>query len=140
MSDYEIEDFLRVWDGKIVIDREGICKQMQERAKAWIAQYPGKSEAENEHSLAWCEKMLGRTKRGDTEGLYRMHWLLTDSLEIYFDLKGLYYFGPKKAIRQMAEIAPADAELYHRALSVPTFENLSEWVMRLKSIHKCKKA
>ncbi len=59
--------------------------------------------------------MLRRTERGDTEGYYRLHWVLTDSLSIYYDLRGEYYFGPKKALRRMANTAPDDAAVYERA-------------------------
>lgn len=41
--------------------------------------------------------------REDTDGYYRWHWLLYDSLEIYFDVKGLHYYGPKKALRYMEQ-------------------------------------
>ena len=54
--------------------------------------------------IAWCKKMLARTSRADTEGYYRWHWLLLDSLEIYMDAKRLYYHGPKKALRAMAQM------------------------------------
>ena len=32
-----------------------------------------------------CKKMLLRTLRSDAEGLYRWHWVLIDSLEIFCD-------------------------------------------------------
>ena len=44
------------------------------------------------------KRMLLRTMRGDVEGYYRWHWLLCDSLEIYFDIKGIHYYGPKKQL------------------------------------------
>lgn len=59
---------------------------------------------------------------------YRLHWLLTDSLSIYYDLRGEYYFGPKKALRRMANTAPDDAAVYERALHEPSPENLAAWI------------
>lgn len=125
---YAISDFIRVWDGQIVLDRDGLATQLKERAAAQIRSYPGKSIEENRKNLAWCEKMLARTERADAEGLYRLHWLLVDSLEIYFDLRGLYYFGPKKAIRQLQQMDPVSADTYYRALKEPTRENLADWI------------
>ena len=55
-------------------------------------------------------------------------WLLTDSLSIYYDLRGEYYFGPKKALRRMANTAPDDTAVYERALHEPSPENLAAWV------------
>lgn len=48
---------------------------------------------------SWLIKMQKRTKRNDAEGLYRYHWLLTESLEIYFRLNNLWYLGVKKSLR-----------------------------------------
>ena len=76
--------------------------------------------------------MLRRTERGDTEGYYRLHWVLTDSLSIYCDLRGEYYFGPKKALRRMAAVAPDDAAVYDRALRDPTLDNLAAWLGALE--------
>ena len=41
--------------------------------------------------------MYLRSNKHDIEGNYRFYWMLKDSLEIYFELKGLCYLGPKKA-------------------------------------------
>lgn len=133
-GEYDIEEFIRVWDGLIVFDDTGLIHEIKEKAGAQVLGYPGKSREENQRNLAWCEKMLGRIRRRDMEGLYRLHWLLVDSLEIYFDLKGLYYFGPKKAIRQMQDTDPVSGELYHRALAESTEENINAWIQRLKSL------
>lgn len=131
---YDIREYLRVWDGKILLDELGLLKAMQDKANAFIQSYPGKPRSENEQNLAWCEKMLRRAARGDTEGFYRLHWLLTDSLEVYFDLKGQYYLGPKKGIRKMLRDDPAAAAVYDRALRQPTPENLAAWVALLKDL------
>ena len=61
--------------------------------------YPKKSPDEKAELRSWCDKMLCRAKRRDPEGMYRSHWLLTDSLEIYCDMRDRFYFGPKKTIR-----------------------------------------
>ena len=131
-KEYDINDFLQVWDGKIIIDETGIAHEIKEEACCFIRNYTGKTKEENELSLAWCEKMLLRTTRNDMEGLYRLHWLLVDSLEIYFDLKGLFYFGPKKAIRHLSLTDPESSEVYCRALKEPTEEHVADWVLCLK--------
>lgn len=133
-QDCAIEEFIQIWNGQILIDQEGLLEDLKERANAYISGYTAKSRAENEHSIAWREKMLERTKRGDMEGIYRLHWLLTDSLEIYFDLKEQYYFGPKKALRQMREKDDISARLYDKALRAPTYENVKGWGDWLKGL------
>ena len=84
--------------------------------------------------LSWCEKMLSRTMRGDAEGYYRWHWLLVDSLEIYFDVKGLHYYGPKKALRLLEQTDQEAFRIYTKALQEFKHERLSDWIFHLKSI------
>lgn len=112
----------------IVEDVTGRLSALRAEVNAHIESAPQKTEAENAQSLSWCRKMLQRTERGDAEGCYRLHWLLTDSLSIYYDLRGEYYFGPKKALRRMANTAPDDAAVYERALHEPSPENLAAWI------------
>ena len=89
---------------------------------------PAKTEAEKRAVALVVPENARRTERGDAEGRYRLHWSLTDSLSIYYDLRGEYYFGPKKALRRMANTAPDDAAVYERALHEPSPENLAAWV------------
>ena len=131
---YDVEDFLQLWDSVIVEDKTGRLAALRAEVNAYIENAPQKSESENAQSLEWCRKMLRRTERGDTEGYYRLHWLLTDSLSIYYDLRGEYYFGPKKALRRMAADAPDDAAVYECALRAPTPENLAAWLGTLEKV------
>ena len=125
---YDAEAFLQLHDSVIVEDVTGRLSALRAEVNAHIESAPQKTEAENAQSLSWCRKMLQRTERGDAEGCYRLHWLLTDSLSIYYDLRGEYYFGPKKALRRMANTAPDDAAVYERALHEPSPENLAAWI------------
>lgn len=134
-ENYDILDFIQIWDGKIIMDELGIVSKLKQEAEDYIRNYIPKSESENTQSLEWCEKMLGRTKRNDMEGFYRLHWLLVDTLEIYCDLKGKFYFGPKKALKQMEQTDEVSANIYFKALQEPTEENVSAWIERLK---KCR--
>jgi hypothetical protein len=47
--------------------------------------------------------MLKRSQKNDFEGNYRFHWMLKDSLEIYFNLRGLWYLGPKKSLEWLKQ-------------------------------------
>ena len=78
--------------------------------------------------------MLLRTMRGDIEGYYRWHWILCDSLEIYFDIKGIHYYGPKKALRFMEENDSEAFHIYSKALLEFKQEGLSDWINYLKTI------
>ena len=78
--------------------------------------------------------MLLRTMRNDAEGFYRWHWVLFDSLEIYCDVKGLHYYGPKKALRLMEQTDDEAFQIYSDALRIFKREHLSEWISYLKCI------
>lgn len=132
-ADYDPEEFVQVWDGKIVLDEHGIAGQLKAKVLDYIEHLPKKTVAEVAQEVEWCEKMLLRTMREDVEGHYRWHRVLYDSLEIYFDIKGLHYYGPKKALCLMGK---SDAEafgLYAKALRELDRKSLSAWIDYVKT-------
>ena len=100
----------------------------------YIEHIPLKTAKDVSQEIKWCEKMLLRTMRGDVEGYYRWHWLLCDSLEIYFDIKGIHYYGPKKALHFMEESDSEAFHIYSKALLEFNQEGLSDWINYLKTI------
>ena len=133
-SEYDPEEFVQIWDGKIVFDKNGIADHLQKRVIAYIERTPKKTTDEIQQEINWCEKMILRTMRDDAEGYFRWHWLLYDSLEIYCDVKGLHYYGPKKALRLMEKTDEEAYLIYCKALKTFEREYLSEWVNYLKQI------
>lgn len=133
-TDYDPEEFVQVWDGKIVLDEHGIAGQLKAKVLDYIEHLPKKTVTEVAQEVEWCEKMLLRTMREDVEGYYRWHWVLCDSLEIYFDIKGLHYYGPKKTLRLMEKSDAEAFELYAKALREFDRESLSAWIDYLKSM------
>jgi hypothetical protein len=115
-------------------DPEGLGAALRERVRAYIAAQPRKSAEENAEALVWCRKMLSRTARSDSEGLYRWHWLLADSLEIVCDLLHHPYQGPKKSLRWLEEAYPAVHAVYTRALAEFTQSALTAWITCLEGL------
>lgn len=130
---YDPDEFLQIWDGKILIDSGGLALSLKQTVNDYIRGLPPKSDEEKKHSAIWCQKMLLRVERGDAEGYYRLYWLLKDSLEIYFDLKNWQYFGPKKGLKKMREDDKKAALLYEQALKEPTIEHVRMWVEFLQT-------
>ena len=89
---------------------------MIDRVRVYAAAHAVRDADEKRHLRQWSLKMLERAARGDAEGLYRAHWLLTDSLEIYCVMRDRYYFGPKKTIRAIEAQDPAGYALLEGAL------------------------
>ena len=121
-------------DGIIIADTNETAARLQKKVVDHIERKPKKTEDEIRQEIGWCEKMLLRTMRDDAEGYYRRHWLLFDSLEIYCDVKGTYYCGPKKALRLMEQTDEEAFRIYAKALKSFKREHLSEWISYLKRI------
>ena len=109
---------------------------LQEKVQAYLRSRAVKSSAEIQASIDWCVKMLERTKRGDCEGMFRWHWVLTDSLEIFCDVMQHPYLGPKKALKWMEEAQPESFACYKKALQYLRMDCLEEWISHIKNINK----
>lgn len=134
-NDFDCAEIIQAFDGRIVLDSGDAGKKLKERVNRYIESLPYKKTAkENREQAEWCKKMLSRADRGDEEGFFRWHWLLTESLEIYFDLLGKMYFGPKKSLRYMKENRSADYEIYSAALRSLDYKALEAWIGLLEKM------
>lgn len=131
-SEINCEDYIQIFDGNIILDKINLGIWLKDKVNAYIKSIPMKSDEENLMQVEWCEKMFARIERNDAEGYYRWHWLLVDSLEIYFDLCGLRYIGPKKSLSILFEEEPESAIIYENALSSFKKDSLKEWVIELR--------
>lgn len=138
--DYDPDEFLQVYGGRIVEDRGGLAAGLLERVRASVEQRPRKTRAEVREELAWCRKMLGRALREDDEGLFRWHWLLTDSLEIFCDVTGEPWLGPKKTLRRMSASYGVALLVYRRALRELRPDALRNWIDYLEDLAKLEAA
>lgn len=115
-SEYNCDDFIQIADGRIITDTDGTAARLMASVEAYLTALPLKTLEEVRSDIEWCKKMLLRTARSDPEGMFRRHWLIVDSLEIYCAAMGQQYRGPKKALRWM-EMEQAEAfGLYCSAL------------------------
>lgn len=132
-GEYDCKDFVQIFDGKIIADREEKGKTLQARVISYLQNRPRKTKAEIQANIDWCVKMFERVKRWDAEGMFRWHWVLIDSLEIFCDVVQHPYFGPKKALKWMEENHPAAFDLYKNALTEFRLESLEDWISYLKN-------
>ena len=127
-GDYACEDFVQIFDGRMIMDRHDIGKSLLANVRAYLQNRPGKTSAEIQANIDWCVKMSARAKRCDCEGLFRWHWLLIDSLDIFCDIMQHPYLGPKKALRWMEKTHPEAFDRYKRALQNLQMDDLDEWI------------
>lgn len=130
------DELLRVSDGYCLYDPQGrgnaFLRQVQQR----IEQGPKPlSDSEIQHTKQWVCKMLERSRHSDVESCYRRYWLAVDLLQIYFDLRGQWYFGPKKSLAWLKEHNPTGYDLfsqvYNHGIRVEDLSQLTEHVLTL---------
>ncbi len=133
-GEYNCEDFIQIFDGKIIEDSKEIGRTLQTNVQTYLQNRPHKTSAEIQANVDWCTKMFERVKRCDTEGMFRWHWVLIDSLEIYCDIMRHPYFGPKKSLKWMEEHHPDAFACYHKALHDFTMDSLENWIVYIKNV------
>jgi len=111
------EQLLHIIDGHILLDNRNLCVELLRKiSKIYLSGPPPLTENEIRFNKEWLRKMLNRAKRDDVEGDYRYHWLLKDSLEIYFSIKCKWYLGPKKSLKWLCENEKEAYNLFQDAL------------------------
>ncbi|GAA0069549.1 hypothetical protein UT300003_10720 [Clostridium sardiniense] len=103
--------------GKIILDERNICNKLLDNIDEYIKNVEKLSEEQIEFQKKWLIKMLNRASKNDIEGNFRYHWLLVDSLEIYFNIKGIRYMGPKKSLNFLKENDEIALEYFNEALN-----------------------
>lgn len=132
-SEFDCNDFVQIFDGKILTDNEARGKMLQDKVLSHLQSRPPKSKADLDAGVNWCIKMLGRIKRHDTEGMFRWHWLLIDTLEIFCDIMKHPYWGPKKSLQWMEENHPTAFVCYQKALETFDMDHLENWITYIKN-------
>lgn len=129
------EELLHIRDGKVIHDEKGLSyKLLQEINEVFNKGPKKKTDEEKEFLVSWMKKMLRRAGKGDIEGDFRYHWLLVDSLEIYFNLRDLWYLGPKKSLRWLKENDEITYELYREALNIgSSFTEVEKLIRRVSN-------
>ena len=127
-NDIDCKEFVQIFDGNIVMDTNQCGEKLKKRIIDYMANLPCKTEEELYTEVEWCKKMFLRTKRNDTEGMFRWHWVLTESLEIFCDLMHHPYRGPKKGLRWMKNNYFEAYQLYTEALFCFDVSALENWI------------
>jgi predicted nucleotidyltransferase len=124
------EEFLRLCDAKVLLDRDGIGHAFLEAIKDAFKKpiTPLLPDILTQLEF-WCHKMLKRAKRGDAEGNFRRLWLQHDLLEIFFQVRCYRYCGPKLAISELKKIDARAHEAFLFAIEPgASFEAIEKFV------------
>lgn len=135
-QEYDCRNFLQIFDGKIIVDSADIGKTLKANVLTYLQKRPTKTNAEIQANIDWCVKMFERVKRCDCEGMFRWHWVLIDSLEIFCDIMQQPYLGPKKALKWMEETHPEAFAYYKKSLQSFNIDSLEDWIVCVKNANK----
>ncbi len=130
-TDFDADEIVQIWDGMIVFDTDGIGEKIKNKVEKHIANRPKKSVEEVKDELEWCRKMLQRAERNDAEGMYRWHWLVTDSLPIACDVLGHHDYWPKKSLTWLRDRHPDLYNVYALLLKDFNPEAMSLFINKL---------
>ena len=132
---FDCGDFIQLYDSKIILDVNGRGQWLKKQVVDHVDSISNKTPAEIKTQIEWCRKMFQRTKRCDTEGMFRWHWVLVDSLEIFCDAVGHMYWGPKKTLRWMEDAYPEGFAYYKKALNQFETDCLEQWILYLEQLN-----
>lgn len=86
-------------DGIVVYDTNNMGRDYLVKIQQFIAtNNQNISTSEKHHIGMWVTKMLDRSQVDGVHGAYRRIWLQRELLKIYFEMRDLWYFGPKRAL------------------------------------------
>lgn len=104
-ADYDPEEFVQVWDGKIVLDEHGIAGQLKAKILDYIEHLPKKTVTEVAQEVKWPKKMLRLMEKSDAEafGLYAkaLREFDRESLSAWIDyLKSMVNIRPDGTLKR----------------------------------------
>lgn len=112
------EELSHIDGGKVILDKRNLCDELLKGISGVISNKKKLSTEEIAFYKEWLLKMLNRASKNDIEGNFRYHWLLVDSVEIYFLVKGLTYLGPKKSLLYLRNNDKVAYEYFAEALKI----------------------
>lgn len=119
--------FLTAYDGHIILDTDDIALNLKNRVRQYVEEHSVIDEEEKQFIASWIAKTMHRAEKKDDEGSFRALAFLWESLNDYFLLRDMFYFGSKKAVAYLKQKDPAAYHLYHEAVTERTNEKIALW-------------
>ncbi|MBF0406040.1 MAG: nucleotidyltransferase domain-containing protein [Candidatus Riflebacteria bacterium] len=137
----ENDEFIRLSNGICLLDTNNNGSEFLKKIQNRIELGPKKlDESDTEHLKKWVQKMILRSKVSDVEGNFRKMWLSVDLLEMYFKFRGLWYFGPKKALLWLQSNDPRAYKLFEVSYQTnATLTSITKLAKYVTSIQKTEK-
>lgn len=123
----DIDPFITVYDGNIVLDTDEIAADLKVRVRNYVTNHSVIPNDEKEFIISWIRKAVHRMEKNDDEGNFRALAFLWESITDYFLLRDMFYFGSKKAVTYLKENDAEGYQLYHNAITIRSNETIREW-------------
>lgn len=127
---------IRIKDGIVIYQKKQLGDQLLKKVGKIFKKGPPKiARTEKKIIIPWAHKMLNRAKEKDMEGDFRRHWLLYDLLIAYFQLRDLWYLGPKESFQWLKENDLAAYKAFQRALKPQAnFSDIKKLINKIQVI------
>lgn len=122
----DTETFITVFDATIVLD-SGIGIELKNRVRKYVSFNTIVDDEEKQFIVSWIKKSINRLKIEDDEGYFRSIELLKESLNDYFVLRDLFYFGSKKSISYLKSNDSIGYQLFHEAIMNKDISSIIKW-------------
>ncbi len=129
------DTFLTAYDAEVVLDN-GIGEELKQRVREYVKNNSATEKSEKEFISSWIEKTCKRIQKGDDEGNFRGFMLMSESLDDYYTLRDMFYFGSKKAVKYLKENDAVGYELFHKAVTDKDNEAIIVWLKYLCDYEK----
>jgi predicted nucleotidyltransferase len=112
--------FLRFVGGEVFLDENGIGKQFVSELTDFYNAGPEKIKQDaSNHLIEWSKNMLVRASGDTIEAKYRKTSLPCALLEIYFELRNMWYLGSKQSFVWLQENDHSTFDLFEKSFSDP---------------------
>lgn len=129
------KNLVRIRNGKIICEQNGLGTTVLNLANKLFLGGPDKiNKWEKIAKKNWAIRMLKRIEHHDVEGYFRLHWLLYELLENYFQVRDLWYLGPKKSFDWLASNDRNVFIQFSKTLKTPVVEQIKRLVEDVFSV------
>jgi len=115
------KEFLRFVGGEVFLDENSNGKKFVTEITDFFNRGPARIKADaRDHLIEWSKNMLIRASGDTIEAKYRRTWLPCALLEIYFELRNMWYLGSKHSFLWLQENDRSTYGMFEEAFSDPS--------------------
>lgn len=123
----DLDNFVPIYFGNIIKDN-GLGEELKKRVIKYVLENSITDLEEKNFIKSWYKKTLRRIEKNDDEANYRALIILLSSLEDYYKLRDMFYFGSKLAIEYLKKNDVEGYILFKKAIENRKNSDIIEWI------------